>query len=66
MQKIQVDHAGAEDSRLRLVFSNTVLTFNLAADASLGEIARIMSEFADEQRHGDPVAIDVTLPVARA
>jgi hypothetical protein len=65
MQPNQVDHAGAEDSRLRLVFNDTVLTFNLAADATMGEIARITGEFADGRRYGDPLAVDVTLPVAR-
>ena len=63
MQPIQGDHAG--DSRLRLVFSDTVLTFGLAADATFGEIARMLRELSDKQRYGTPVAIDVTLQVAR-
>ena len=42
------------------MFGDTVLSFNLASDATFGEIARTLDELSI-QRHGDPVAIDVTL-----
>jgi hypothetical protein len=58
MQPIQVDHA--RDSRLRFVFSDTVVSFSLAADVTFGEIARTLGELSN-QRYGNPVAIDVTL-----
>ena len=58
MQPIQADRLG--HSHLRFMFGDTVLSFNLASDATFGEIARTLDELSI-QRHGDPVAIDVTL-----
>jgi hypothetical protein len=58
MQPIQVDNAG--DSRLRFVFSDTVVSFSLAADTTFEDIARTLGALSD-QRYGNPVAIDVIL-----
>jgi hypothetical protein len=58
MQFVEADHARL--LRLRVVFGDTVLTYSLAADASVGEIARRLEE-PSSRRHGSPVAIDVTL-----
>ena len=63
MPPIQVDHAG--DSRLTIVFDDTVVSFSLAADVTFGEIARTLDELSD-QCHRNPIAIDVTLGVPRA
>lgn len=58
MQPIQVDQA--RDSRLRFVFSDTVISLGLAADATFGEVARKLGRLS-RKRYGNPVAIDVTL-----
>ena len=58
MLLIQAEHAGR--SRLRVVFSDAVVSCSLAADATFGEIARTLGELSNP-RCGDPVAIDVTL-----
>ena len=58
MQTAQVDHSG--ESRLRFVFHDAVVSMNLAADATLEEVARRLSELSS-RRHRNPVAIDVTL-----
>lgn len=64
MQPIQIDHAG--DSRLRVIFSDTVMSVGLAANATFEDVARRLDEFSN-RRHGDPIAIDVTLsPTSRA
>jgi hypothetical protein len=54
----QVDHA--ENSLLRFIFSDRVVSFSLAASVTLEEIARTLGELTN-QGYGDPVAIDVTL-----
>ena len=59
MQPVRVDHAA--DSRLRFVFSGSVVTFKQAGGVTLGDIAQRLGERLS-RRHGDPVAIDVTLP----
>jgi hypothetical protein len=58
MQPIQVDHT--VDSRLRFVFDDKVVSFNLAANATFADVARTLGELAN-RRYGNPVAIDVTL-----
>jgi|GEM_PF-2029467 hypothetical protein len=58
MQSIQVDHSG--ESCLRFVFNDSVVSLNLAANATFGEIARTLSGLSS-RRYGNPVAIDVTL-----
>lgn len=50
----------ANPSRLRIVFSDAVVSCSLAADATFGEIAETLVELSN-QRYGDPVAIEVTL-----
>ncbi len=58
MQLIQSDHTG--DRRLRFVFSDRVLSFLLASDATFGDVAWKLGEVFN--RHcGNPVGIDVTL-----
>ncbi len=58
MQSVQVDHP--RESRLRIVFSDTVVSFRLATDTTFGDIARTLDELPS-QRYGHPVAIDITL-----
>ena len=58
MQTIQFERS--EGSRLRFVFDDAVVSFNLAGNADFGEIARIMDELTKEDR-GRPLGIDVTM-----
>ena len=58
MRPIQADQR--EDSRLRFVFDDGVVSFGLAADVTFGDIARTLGELSS-RRYGRPVAIDVTL-----
>jgi hypothetical protein len=58
MHHIQIDHTC--DSRIRFVFSDAVVSLDLAADATFEDIARKLGELK-ATRHGNPVAIDVTL-----
>jgi hypothetical protein len=58
MQSIQVDHP--RESRLRIVFSDTVVSFRLAAAATFEDVARTLDELPSH-RYGHPVAIDITL-----
>jgi hypothetical protein len=58
MQPMQVDRA--ENSRLRFVFDDTVISFSLAADVTLGEIARRWGEIS-RRRYRKGVAVDVIL-----
>jgi len=59
MQLIQADHGG-QNRRLRLVFDNAVMSFSLAADATLEDVALRLTKVS-RRRYGTPVAIDVTL-----
>jgi hypothetical protein len=61
MQPIRIDHA--TDSRLRIVFSDKVVSLSLAADATFEDIARKLGEFSNSQ-YRNPVSIDVTLSPA--
>jgi hypothetical protein len=47
-------------SRLRFVFSDTVLSFRIAADVTLGEIAYRCGEISDRLL-SEPIAVDVTV-----
>ena len=47
-------------SRLRIVFDDAVVSLSLAAEETLGEIARRLSELSDQRRRR-PVAVEVTL-----
>lgn len=58
MKSSHVDHS--QESRLRIVFSDTVISFGLAADATFADIAWTLGEFSIP-RHGHPLAIDITL-----
>ena len=58
MQPVQIDHL--RHSRLRLMYSDAVVSFNLASNVTFSEIARKLDELSVE-RHGSPLAIDVTL-----
>ena len=58
MQSIQDGRAG--DGHLRFVFRDAVVSFDLAADVTCGEIARRLRELSP-RRHRNPVAIDITL-----
>jgi hypothetical protein len=53
------------NSRLRIVFADTFVSYSLAADATFGEIARQWAALSSRYR-GETVAVDVTLrPDAR-
>jgi hypothetical protein len=57
MQLAQADPT--TESRLRIVFDDAVISFSLAAEETLGEIARRLGDLSD-QRHRKPVAVDIT------
>jgi hypothetical protein len=62
VQPIQLD--SADDSPVRLVFSDGVISFTLATDATLEDVARTLDDFA--ARHcGHALAIAVTLGVPK-
>ena len=50
------------DGQLRLVFDDCVVSRRLGADATLGDVAKELRDLG-AGRHGNPVAIDVTLPI---
>jgi hypothetical protein len=50
----------ARDSRLRFVFSDAVVSLNLAADATFEDVAWSLRDLK-AARHGHPLAIDVVL-----
>ena len=58
MQHFGVDHVGK--SRLRFVFDDAVVSFSVAADATLEDIAQTFDKLAS-QHYGNPIAIEVTL-----
>lgn len=58
MQLFPIDPA--DDSHLRVVFRDRVVSLNLAVDATFGEVARMLGECSDG-RHGNPSSIVVTL-----
>ncbi len=58
MQTVQSTQSG--NSRLRFVFDDTVMSFNLAAPPTLGEIARRYDNLS-LRRHGNPRAINVAM-----
>jgi hypothetical protein len=55
----------AENRRLRFVFDDAVVSLSLAADATLGDVAQQWAELLQRHR-GQPIAIDVTLPLPGA
>jgi hypothetical protein len=56
MQSNQADLA--EDNYLRLVFDDSVISIRLAAEATLGEIARRWDDLSSRHPH-KPIAVDV-------
>jgi hypothetical protein len=58
MQPTQTDHA--RQRRLRIVFDDAVVSFSLAAEETLGEIARRLGELSDQRRRR-PVAVELTV-----
>jgi hypothetical protein len=56
MQIMNTD--STESSRLRFVFGDAVVSFSLATDTTLEDVARALGELAPRCR-GNPVAIDV-------
>lgn len=55
-----IESGQSQASLLRFVFKNTVVSFALAADATLEDIAQTMRKLS-KRRYQDPVAIYVTL-----
>jgi|KBSSwiStaDraftv2_1062776.scaffolds.fasta_scaffold657266_1 hypothetical protein len=51
----------SQDNLLRFVFDDKVLSLNVAADATLEDIARTFGKLS-RQQHRKPVALDITLP----
>jgi hypothetical protein len=58
MQPMRNEHAN--DSRLRFVFDDGVVAFALAADATVGEVARLWDNVS-RWHVGQAVGIDVTV-----
>jgi len=58
MPAFHSDRSG--DHRLRFVFSDTVLSFDRAANLTLGDIAETLEDLP-LQRYGHPVSIALTL-----
>lgn len=56
---VQPNEINAGDSRLRYVFSGTVVSVRHGGTVTYGEIARKLEVL--NQRYGHPLAIDVTL-----
>ena len=55
---MQIDYAGS--NRLRFIFDDAVISFNLLGGATFGDIALMLGELAP--RHGGrPLMIDVKL-----
>jgi hypothetical protein len=50
----------ASNSRLRFVFDEAVVSFDLAANSTLEDVARTLGEL-ESLRYGKPITIDVTL-----
>lgn len=63
MQSAQLVHS--QDRCLRFVFANGVHSFDLAGNATFGDIARALEDMASKRR-GVPVGIDVTFAAAPA
>lgn len=49
------------DSRLRFVFNDAVLLYDLATEATLRDIALTLERIS-KQRYGKPISIDVIVP----
>lgn len=60
MECTQFDQTG--NRRLRFVFADAVVSFDLSPGATLADIARKWGRLS-RGRHGHPVGVDVTLPV---
>ncbi len=60
MESKQFDQAA--DGRLRFVFEDAVVSFDLEPGATLADIARKWGRLS-RGRHGHPVGVVVTLPV---
>jgi hypothetical protein len=58
MQPVRADRV--VDSRLRFFFRDAVLSFSLADNSTLEDVARTLRGLGPE-RYGNPVAIKVTL-----
>ena len=58
MQFMRADIAG--NNRLRFVFDEAVVSFDLAANSTFEDVARTLGEL-EPRRYGKPIAIDVTL-----
>jgi len=58
MPSMQAEHR--EHCRLRFVYDDTVVSYDLAVDATFGEIAQKLRELLYD-RYSTPVAIDVTM-----
>jgi len=58
MQSNQANQS--QDGRLRVAYANTVMTYGVPANLTLGDVARMLGKNA-KRRYGPPLAIDVIL-----
>lgn len=57
---MSTNHTELTEDRLRIVFNDTVVTFDLSVDITFGEVAKALDELS--ARHRDTaVAVDVSL-----
>lgn len=57
---MRLHHTGLAEDRLRIVFNDTVVSFDLAVDITLGEVARALDDLSS--RHTSAaVEVDVTV-----
>lgn len=54
------NHTELTEDRLRIVFNDTVVSFDLAVDITFGEVARALDDLSN-RRTCSPVAVDVSL-----
>ncbi len=62
MRHTQIERS--DDSCLRFVFDDAVLSFDIAVNATYADIAQALRKLSS-QHHDIPVAIDVTFALAR-
>ena len=63
MRTHHVDHA--RSSHVRFVFNEKVVSLNVAAAVTFGDVARTFDELSSE-RYGHPVMVDLTLGSLKA
>ncbi len=64
---MSTNHTELSEDRLRIVFNDTVVSFDLAVDITFDEVAQALNELSTRRSH-TAVAVDITLapPADRA